>query len=561
MAARIAFVERWRRPSSTACLKQQFNRRRSHRLASPVFKLAAAVLALSAASLSLAGTLCGVLLHGVYCVCPETRHGRWLSMQRHLKGLGILANRWCGTDASSPDFPASIPQLVEEGLLEAAALPRQLVQDEWREQWRATRRWRRTRRGPWQASIDLTRMALGQALSHMGLWSEIARQSLRGASSDGGRAAYLVIDADFRLLPEFSLRELEARVAEIPDDWDIIFLGATDLFGCDSGTAQKSLGVRPLCPWLRPASAYLVTATGARNALDVCMPLQWQFDLQLAGQHASTLSGVDAEDRARYVFAPPATPVGYCLAPPLVELAEGRAEGRTRGLLAGKTPPLDLEAKEGELYKELDWIITWAMRITDYPVPRGSREREIEGHSNMIKEARENINRLAATPGVETICEIGFNGGHGTLRWLLHSKARVYSFDLGEHDYSRPAAKWLSAKFPGRLEVIWGDSVKTLPEFIRCHPEIQCDLVFVDGGHSFEVAMADLESGAAMARPGNTTLVLVDDTHLFGVIGAWETMKSSGRAEELNSTSGFAEGVGNFAFALGRYTIQGGVQA
>ena len=50
---------------------------------------------------------------------------------------------------------------------------------------------------------------------------------------------------------------------------------------------------------------------------------------------------------------------------------------------------------------------------------------------------------MAQDESVHTICETGFNAGHSSLIWLLaNPTAKVYSFDLGEHDYSRPAAAW-----------------------------------------------------------------------------------------------------------------------
>merc|ERR1719235_541477 len=111
------------------------------------------------------------------------------------------------------------------------------------------------------------------------------------------------------------------------------------------------------------------------------------------------------------------------------------------------------------------------------------------------------MNQIAADPRIKTICETGFNGGHGTLRWLLHSnhQVHVYSFDLGEHPYSKPAAKFLEDNFPGRHTATWGDSTLTLPHFHQQHPEMKCNLLFVDGGHTHEIAASDLKNFMAMA--------------------------------------------------------------
>ena len=61
------------------------------------------------------------------------------------------------------------------------------------------------------------------------------------------------------------------------------------------------------------------------------------------------------------------------------------------------------------------------------------------------------------------------------------------------HVYARPMAQYLNETFPGRLYVHFGDSTVTVPQFIRENPNFRCDFILVDGGHTYEVAKADLE--------------------------------------------------------------------
>mmetsp|Transcript_41934 Transcript_41934/g.115658 ORF Transcript_41934/g.115658 Transcript_41934/m.115658 type:complete len:574 (-) Transcript_41934:54-1775(-) len=513
-------------------------------------------------------------LRGVYCVGRQSDQHRLAYMQRWLGTLGVHVERWNTPGDLGLGFCADAKQRVENGLVEPAALPRSMVSDELREHWRATRRWRPVRRGPWVFGIDLTRSALGHALSHMDLWAELLR---RGTGGHEASPCYLVLDDDCHFLPSFGAEALEARLAEVPWPWDLVFLGGTEVLGAQT-RYDVTGGVRKLHPWFRPAGAYVVTLAGAQAALKACTPLRWNLYSHLTGSHAASARQLGAEER---LFAPTATPVGYYLVPPLVRGprkdprsdvgARQRRTGGTRGHGTGENSgesawaSADVDSRgvglsdeaEQELQQligELDTVIAWSMRLTDRPVPRGSRERDIEGHSNLIPEARRVMSELASHPAVETICEIGFNGGHGTLRWLHSSKAKVYSFDLGEHDYSRPAASWLQARFPGRLTVTWGDSVETLPEFHARHPDVECDLVFVDGGHSYEVALADLKNFAAMANPRRHR-ILMDDTHLSGPDGAWRTLLDAGNATELGRSSGsFVEGVGSYGFVIGNFT-------
>mmetsp|Transcript_52073 Transcript_52073/g.91492 ORF Transcript_52073/g.91492 Transcript_52073/m.91492 type:complete len:297 (+) Transcript_52073:106-996(+) len=108
-----------------------------------------------------------------------------------------------------------------------------------------------------------------------------------------------------------------------------------------------------------------------------------------------------------------------------------------------------------------------------------------------------------------TVCETGFNAGDSALRFLAQTDAQVYEFDLCEHQYSRPAADYLDKKFPNRLHLTCGDSMKTLPEFRKRYNNVKCDLVIIDGGHSLEVATADLQNLALMAH--ENALVVIDD--------------------------------------------------
>jgi len=175
-----------------------------------------------------------------------------------------------------------------------------------------------------------------------------------------------------------------------------------------------------------------------------------------------------------------------------------------------------------------------------------------EGHSNQLPELTMVMNTLASKPGVKTICETGFNGGHSALRWVLHSQAHVYSFDLGQHAYAAPAAQWIQAKYPGRHTATWGDSTVTLPKFAAEHPDVKCDLIFVDGGHSEMVANLDMKNFKVLAAP-HTNVVMIDDVYCSsswcqGPTSAWRTYVTSGVVKEtsykvmMQNTRGWAVG-------------------
>jgi hypothetical protein len=47
---------------------------------------------------------------------------------------------------------------------------------------------------------------------------------------------------------------------------------------------------------------------------------------------------------------------------------------------------------------------------------------------------------IRGSPGITNVCEVGFNAGHSALAWLSAVPGiKVLSFDLGAHQYVRPA--------------------------------------------------------------------------------------------------------------------------
>ncbi|MGH3523869.1 MAG: class I SAM-dependent methyltransferase, partial [Mycobacterium sp.] len=117
---------------------------------------------------------------------------------------------------------------------------------------------------------------------------------------------------------------------------------------------------------------------------------------------------------------------------------------------------------------------------------------------------------LASGPQIQTIAQIGFNAGFSAHNFLdANHDAVLYSFDIGEHNYVRPAADHIAQTFPGRSVMTYGDSVHTVPEFHRRHPEMKFDLIFIDGGHDYAVARQDLLNMRNLAHP--TTVLVLDD--------------------------------------------------
>jgi len=139
---------------------------------------------------------------------------------------------------------------------------------------------------------------------------------------------------------------------------------------------------------------------------------------------------------------------------------------------------------------------------------------------------------MGSSPNVKHICETGFNAGHSSFNWLTsNDKATVQSFDLGVHKYAFEMAKYMKYKFKERFSVTFGNSVKTIPKFSAENPHYRCDLILVDGGHSYEVALADINNFIPMASEKN--LIIIDDIEYPKVRKAWGKFVRSGRVKEL----------------------------
>jgi len=69
----------------------------------------------------------------------------------------------------------------------------------------------------------------------------------------------------------------------------------------------------------------------------------------------------------------------------------------------------------------------------------------------------------------------------------------------------------MSRRFPNRFFVHFGDSTRKVPEFALAHPNHRCNFIYVDGGHTYSVAMADLINMAAIADVDAGNVIKFDD--------------------------------------------------
>ena len=109
-----------------------------------------------------------------------------------------------------------------------------------------------------------------------------------------------------------------------------------------------------------------------------------------------------------------------------------------------------------------------------------------------------------------SVLEIGFHHGHSSELFLKHKNicTSVISFDIGEWwKNGKFGKKYLDTIYPGKHSIIIGDSTKTILEHIDGIRKY--DVIFIDGGHTFEIANADLHNCLKLAH--KDTIVIIDD--------------------------------------------------
>ena len=184
--------------------------------------------------------------------------------------------------------------------------------------------------------------------------------------------------------------------------------------------------------------------------------------------------------------------------------------GSIRAPLA--TPWSEIVQRDLPYDQELDRRLDQSKRLRsllDYALTAYSAS-SIDGH--MYEESAKLYIRLAASPTIKTICEVGLNGGHSALNWLVaNPDAHLYEFELGadDHRYYKIGHAMVEAVFPDRMTLILGDSDTTLSKFHADHPDLRCDLISIDGGHVGFQAFHDVANFLPLAH--SATIAVMDD--------------------------------------------------
>tara|TARA_Y100001958_G_scaffold156915_1_gene150665 strand:- start:6092 stop:6862 length:771 start_codon:yes stop_codon:yes gene_type:complete len=132
-----------------------------------------------------------------------------------------------------------------------------------------------------------------------------------------------------------------------------------------------------------------------------------------------------------------------------------------------------------------------------------------EGHTQQVEEETLFLEKLSKNS--KKILEVGFNGGHSAETFLKSNKnVTVTSVDIGFHHYVNFGYFYLRKKYKNRIKLHIGDSTKVLPKLIS--KKYQFDLIFIDGGHEYQIVKSDLDNSVNLSD--NETTIIVDDVFL-----------------------------------------------
>jgi len=129
---------------------------------------------------------------------------------------------------------------------------------------------------------------------------------------------------------------------------------------------------------------------------------------------------------------------------------------------------------------------------------------------------QKNISNVVLNRQIKKVMEIGFNSGFSSLLMLISNpNIKIDCFDIGEHKYTLPCYEHIKKSFPDRINLMIGDSTKTLPK-LKGH----YDLIHIDGGHSVEVAKSDIDNSLRLAD--KRSILIMDDYNYEWLHKLWD---------------------------------------
>jgi hypothetical protein len=163
-----------------------------------------------------------------------------------------------------------------------------------------------------------------------------------------------------------------------------------------------------------------------------------------------------------------------------------------------------------------------------------------EGYCQQLPNQVYDLKRLTSNSNINMM-EIGFNAGHSADIFLQNKDLKLTSFDLGEHKYVSYAKEYIDSTYPDRHTLILGDSTVTVPLYIKDNKDVKFDIIFIDGGHEYNIVKNDMENCMKLAH--SDTIVILDDTmfikewtevYTLGPTKIWDEYLEQNKINEIN---------------------------
>ncbi len=182
--------------------------------------------------------------------------------------------------------------------------------------------------------------------------------------------------------------------------------------------------------------------------------------------------------------------------------------------------------------------------------PQGTAD--VEGYVTP-KQREAFIKDLQGLPWVKKIAEVGFNAGHTSELFLeFVASSEVVAFDINSHFYTNSGVEFIRNKYKDRFSFIDGDSLLTVVDFSKAHPNEKFDLIYIDGGHTLDVCLNDILNFKKLAH--KDSIVWIDDVNFSDVRKAVEIAERLRLIKVLKSEVAEDE-FGTRAWVVCRYLI------
>lgn len=216
-----------------------------------------------------------------------------------------------------------------------------------------------------------------------------------------------------------------------------------------------------------------------------------------------------------------------------------------------------MELKKCFLYMMLIFVagnmysLDISLSLDEYLTNLGVTKEQNAGHMKISPQYDEKalyyINLFKTNPWIKHVAEIGFCIGHSSDVYLsARPDISLVSFDLMDHWFNDAGKQYIDLKYVGRHHLVRGDSRTMVPDFINKNQNETFDLIIIDGGHEYQVALQDIINMRQLARA--ETILIMDDTEYEPVNRAWKECIEKGLVEELERRTDC-----DYGWARGRY--------